>query len=319
MVGLIYTSVMKRLIKSIILIILLAIAYTNCQAQLINQQFSSTSPAEFSSTGSSWSFNYNYGAGNAYSGAYCARLSSASTGNGKYIYISINVITGNIYSLSFYSKRFCNTTINANETADQTTLLYSTTYNNTGCNNTWYSNSASYTATYTGVMYWQILCNTVYGGPTSIYLDDVVINESTPLPISLLYFTSHSVDGTNVISWATSNEYRNAYFTLYKSNNGEQWEPFYNTPGYMNSSTTKIYRAYDIAGDGVIYYRLKQTDIDGVYEIYDPISIQNPQRTYRSVLRVTDILGRETQPKTGTLQIVEYTDGTKIVTIGNNF
>jgi hypothetical protein len=50
--------------------------------------------------------------------------------------------------------------------------------------------------------------------------------------------------------------------------------------------------------------------------MYDPISVFN-NRTYKTILRVTDILGREVESSSGQACIVEYTDGSKVLIIGN--
>ncbi len=52
-----------------------------------------------------------------------------------------------------------------------------------------------------------IFANTVYGGPTSIYIDDVTITESepTPLPIELLYFRGKNDGETNILYWSSLN------------------------------------------------------------------------------------------------------------------
>ena len=52
--------------------------------------------------------------------------------------------------------------------------------------------------------------------------------------------------------------------------------------------------------------------------MYPPISVYN-NRTSKTVLRVTDLLGREITDTTGQARIVEYTDGSKSIMIGNGF
>lgn len=286
-------------------------------SQILSEQFSSAVPsaAIWSSTSSSWELNHNYGAGNAYSGSYCARLASASSGNGKYVYIKINVTSGNIYNLSFYSKRFCNITVNTNETADQTSLLSTTTFNTPGCNNTWYNSSVNYTATYTGVMYWQILCNTVYGGPTSIYLDDVVITETSSLPVDLLYFRVKNTTRGNLVEWKTGSETNNYYFTLFKSSDLITWETL---DLILGNGTTPfpVYYPYldENISYGINYYQLRQTDYNGVFKNYDIISINNQAKSPQYV-RTTNILGQDVASDYTGMVIEIYNNGDRIKTI----
>ena len=298
-----------------ILLLLITFMWLTGYSQIINEQFSSVAPSAtiWTSTSSSWVLNHNYGAGNAYSGSYCARLSSASSGNGKYLYIKISVTSGNDYTLSFWSKRFCNTTVNTNETADQTSLLYSTTYNNTGCNNTWYNSSITYTATYTGDMYWQILCNTVYGGPTSIYLDDITISEATPLPIELMYFKSSYMGNYNKLYWSTASEHNNDYFTIEKSYNGYDFKEVAKIDGVGYSQIMRYYEYHDgdIISD-IVYYRLKQTDYDGRYDYSDIISLDNRKNINIVLIRRVNLMGLDVDYDYNGIILNIYSDGSVI-------
>ena len=90
-------------------------------------------------------------------------------------------------------------------------------------------------------------------------------------------------------------------------------------PGAGTTSVTSYYEVIDEDSRvGVTYYKLKQTDYDGRFKIYPPISVYN-NRTYKTVLRCTDLLGRETNCNSGQVRVVEYTDGTKSIMIGNRF
>jgi hypothetical protein len=294
-------------------------------SQVISETFSSTAPSTsiWSSTSSSWNFAYNASStGNSRTGNYSSRLSSASTGNGKYIYIKLTVVANYQYSISFWTKRVCNVSILTNETANQTSVLSTTTINNASCASnfsTWYSWSATYTPTFSGTMYFQLLMNTVYGGPTSVYLDDVTINETNPLPIELAYFKSSPKPTSNIIQWLTYSEYNNYEFILYRSENGIEWTEMFTLPG---NGTTSISSNYSFEDEeltsNMLYYMLKQRDFNGEFNYYGPISAYNPI-SGKSVKRVTDILGREINMFGGDIKIVEYEDGDKFIMTGNNF
>jgi hypothetical protein len=88
--------------------------------------------------------------------------------------------------------------------------------------------------------------------------------------------------------------------------------------GAGTSSIKHEYRYSDAAPGGIVYYVLKQTDTDGKFKIHHPASVYNP-RTYKTVLRCTDLLGRVLENSTGQARIVEYTDGTKVIIVGNRF
>lgn len=306
---------MKKLLLAKIFVLTNIFAFT--QTYLVNEQFTTTTPVGWSTTTpSGWAVN-NYGVSNARSGTYALRLSSASANNGKYVYIPINVQTGYSYSITFWTKRICSTTINTNETLNQTTLLSTFTQTNSSCNsnwNTWYQWSTTYVSTYTGTMYFQILANTVYGGPTSIYIEDVTIVESPPvdLPIELLYFKGMKDNLSNKLFWSTASENNNDFFTIEKSINGIDWEIIDRQSGAGNSSIQLNYYSLDQSVESLInYYKLKQTDYDGKFKYSDIISIDNRMNSKsKEIDKITNILGQEIdlQYYKG-LVIIYYTDG----------
>jgi hypothetical protein len=294
--------------------------YSMGQTYLVNEQFSSSTPVGWSTTTpSGWSIN-NYGVGNARSGAYALRLSSASSGNGKYVYIPINVQTGYSYTITFWTKRICSTTINTNETLNQTTLLSTFTQTNSNCNSnwsTWYQWSNTYVSTYTGTMYFQIVANTVYGGPTSIYIDDVNIIETEPtsLPIELLYFRGKNDGETNILYWSTATEINNDYFTIEKSYDGYVFNiiDYIEGAGY---STHQLYYEYHDSNlqPFITYYKLKQTDYDGKYEYSEIISVDSRGKEKPTLIKIVNTLGQEVTADYNGLVIYIYSDGSVMKT-----
>ena len=322
----------KQIVIRIVTITLLCISIAHCvvaNTYLVDQHFSATAPSGWSSTSSVWNFARNETATGNYRNVYdatkySARFSSAANGNSIYVYIPINFKKDSIYLITFYTKRVCSVEVNTNELPNQTTLLSNQTATNSSCNSnwsTWYEWSFTYTSTYTGAGYFQIWTKTIYGGPTSAYMDDVSIHESGPsiLPIDLIYLTGHGDYDGNIVEWATGSEHNNDYFTIYRSLDGYNWYTVSNVKGAGSSSITSYYNITDEASySGISYYTLKQTDFDGRFKMYPPISVYN-NRTSKTVLRCTDLLGREITDTTGQARIVEYTDGSKSIMIGNGF
>jgi len=300
--------------KTILIYLLLLPTWLLSQTTIVNEQFSSTPPSGWlSTTPSGWATN-NYGTGNARSGAYALRLSSASNNNGKYLYIPINVQTGYSYLITLWTKRICSLTINTNETSNQTTLLQSDSYSNSNCNSnfsTWYQWTDTYVSTYTGSMYFQILANTVYGGPTSIYIDDVTIVESPPvgLPIELLYFEATENERYNHLIWSTASETNNNYFNVEKTQDGVIFYSIATINGAGNSNHQIFYEYDDYELNGkIVYYRLKQTDYDGKFKYHQIISVDNRFKM-RIVVKVINLYGSEVDIKTKGLLILIYDDG----------
>lgn len=97
---------------------------------------------------------------------------------------------------------------------------------------------------------------------------------ANPLPIELTYFDA-STEGTVVnLSWETSQEVNNDYFTLERSYNGYDFDAIATVAGAGNSSVAISYtHADESPGAGRIYYRLKQTDYDGGYTYSGIVSV----------------------------------------------
>ena len=203
---------MKKFLLATIFFLTSIVAFS--QTYLVDRHFSNVAPTGWSSTSNVWSFTYNGSSTTNYrnvfdSTTYSARFSSAATGNSIYLYIPINFVSGNTYTITFYTKRVCSVAINTNELPNQTTLLSTETQTNSSCNsnwNTWYQWSTTILSSYTGAGYFQIWTKTIYGGPTSAYLDDVSIYESEPvnLPIELLYFKGSVYNSDNILHWSTA-------------------------------------------------------------------------------------------------------------------
>ena len=315
--------------KTLIILIALLSNFAFGQTYLVDQHFSASVPSGWSSTSNVWSFTYNGSSTTNYRSVfdatkYSARFSSAATGNSIYLYIPINFISGNIYTITFYTKRVCSVTINTNELPNQTTLLSTETQTNSGCNsnwNTWYQWSTTILSSYTGSGYFQIWTKTVYGGPTSVYLDDLSIYESEPvnLPIELLYFRGINEGDVNKLIWSTASENNNEYFTIEKTVDGKDFQIVSNIDGAGNSSNVINYQYVDRTFEHIInYYRLKQTDFDGKYDYSDIISIDNRESDRSiSLLNIVDLMGREVDEKYKGMVILIYSDRSTKLTIQN--
>jgi len=310
---------MKKLLLT--LSILLSIVGFS-QTYLVDQHFSNVAPTGWTSTSNVWSFTYNGSSTSNYRNVfdattYSARFSSAANGNSIYIYIPTNFVSGNTYTINFYTKRVCSVTVNTNELPNQTTLLSTETQSNSNCSsnfNTWYQWTFTIVSTYTGAGYFQIWTKTIYGGPTSVYLDDVSIYESPPvsLPIELLYFKGVKDNLSNKLFWSTASENNNDFFTVEKSTNGIDWEIINRQSGAGNSSNQLDYYSLDQNVESLVnYYKLKQTDYDGKFKYSDIISVDNRMNSKsKEIDTITNIFGQEVDIEYYRgLIIIHYTDG----------
>ncbi len=95
----------------------------------------------------------------------------------------------------------------------------------------------------------------------------IAINEASPLPIELTYFYAQPTTDFDVnIEWATATELNNAFFTIERSADTKNWEGIRDMDGAHHSTNTIYYKYTDTKPlNGTSYYRLKQTDFDGMY------------------------------------------------------
>ena len=98
-----------------------------------------------------------------------------------------------------------------------------------------------------------------------IYIDDLKLYPINPLPVELSSFSASCNESVINLQWVTESEDRNAYFTIERSCNGVDFEKIgsLNGNGTTHQATNYIFNDYQSTCDGVIYYRLSQTDIDG--------------------------------------------------------
>ncbi|MEQ8303423.1 MAG: T9SS type A sorting domain-containing protein [Cyclobacteriaceae bacterium] len=88
---------------------------------------------------------------------------------------------------------------------------------------------------------------------------------SVPLPVELVSFSAQSTDNLVRIDWATASELNNDFFTVQRSSNAEEWEDVSKVKGAGTITKKQTYQALDTQPHlGVSYYRLKQTDFDGL-------------------------------------------------------
>ncbi len=92
----------------------------------------------------------------------------------------------------------------------------------------------------------------------------VLVDNSNPLPIELLYFAvSCTEEGTNV-EWASASETNNDFYTVQRSEEGDNWQTIAQISGAGNSNQSLYYSYLDYSGKGKNYiYRLLQTDYNG--------------------------------------------------------
>ena len=88
-----------------------------------------------------------------------------------------------------------------------------------------------------------------------------------PLPVNLLSFTVTSKDADALLQWSTAQETNSRNFIIQSSDDAQNWNQIGTVAAAGNSSMQKNYSFIDAgvmnSGKSRVYYRLKQTDLDG--------------------------------------------------------
>jgi len=106
------------------------------------------------------------------------------------------------------------------------------------------------------------------------YFDDISLTHSTTLPVHLLFFTSIVSGSAIEVKWQTASEVSNAFFTVEKSEDGLQWKVIAVQEGSMTAQQLTNYQLVDEEPvHGIQYYKLTQTDVDGLTTVF-PVIVQ---------------------------------------------
>lgn len=115
--------------------------------------------------------------------------------------------------------------------------------------------------------------------------DDITVScLDCVLPVQVVDLQATETSEDISITWSTLNERSNDYFTLERSSDGQTFELLSTVDGAGNSSERIDYHVSDLTpkNEGVVYYRLKQYDIDGKSSFSKAVSIQiKPQYSVR--------------------------------------
>ena len=108
-----------------------------------------------------------------------------------------------------------------------------------------------------------------------------IYTPTDPTPIRLIDFTAARIDQNVLITWKTASEINNDYFTLEHSSNGTDFSTIAFISGAGNSNSLRSYSYTDNApGEGMNFYRLKQTDFDRNYKYSQVISVRLSEKEF---------------------------------------
>ncbi|MBS1567237.1 MAG: T9SS type A sorting domain-containing protein, partial [Bacteroidetes bacterium] len=100
------------------------------------------------------------------------------------------------------------------------------------------------------------------GCPSAVQSATVTVSAS--LPVTLVQFGAVYRNGAAELDWSTSSEQQTDHFEIEKSFDGSRFIVIGSVAAAGNSQTLRSYHYTDAApGNAVVYYRLKEKDIDG--------------------------------------------------------
>lgn len=115
---------------------------------------------------------------------------------------------------------------------------------------------------------------TIGGNTTSEFSGNILIAQSTPLPVELKAFEATAANASALLTWSTASEKSNDHFDVERSFNGVSFEQIGQVQGRGTTSQTTSYSFTDAnvgrQHSGVVYYRLQQVDTDGTAS-YSPV------------------------------------------------
>ncbi|MGV3636289.1 MAG: LamG-like jellyroll fold domain-containing protein [Flavobacteriales bacterium] len=103
---------------------------------------------------------------------------------------------------------------------------------------------------------------------------------ATPLPVEFIAFTAtREPNGTVLTNWSTASEQDNDRFTVQRSLDAQGWVDVTVVDAAGNSNTVLHYASSDpSAPDGICYYRVQQTDLDGTVAYTNVAAVEGMDR-----------------------------------------
>jgi hypothetical protein len=129
------------------------------------------------------------------------------------------------------------------------------------------------------------------------------------LPIELGSFTAFHNTQEVELYWTTISEENNDYFTVQRTLDGRNFEDI---GLVMGAGTTQEMQDYAFIDhnpyDGTSYYRIRQTDYDGVYSYSEVLAVRNGKEGL-TIVKTVNLMGQEIGPEYSGVVIDIFSDG----------
>jgi hypothetical protein len=97
------------------------------------------------------------------------------------------------------------------------------------------------------------------------YIDDVVIQPASSLPVEWLSFTVKSSEGKNTLNWSTASETESDHFEIERGREKNDFQKIGSMIAAGNSTSIHSYSFTDETAEEISYYRIKEVDRNGNY------------------------------------------------------
>ncbi len=111
------------------------------------------------------------------------------------------------------------------------------------------------------------------------------------------------------MKWEVASQVNNDYFTIYHSIDGYIWSEISIVGGAGNTNSNISYLTYhEEMSKGWNYYKLRQTDYDGMYEEFSPISL-NVRGEKQKIISIVNLLGQPVNNEYKGIVIIQWDNG----------
>ncbi len=139
------------------------------------------------------------------------------------------------------------------------------------------------------------------------------ITSGGALPITLISFSGEILNELSSpqasLTWEVASQINNDYFTIFHSVDGYVWSEVGEVSGEGNANYNISYQTtHNGIKVGWNYYKLRQTDYDGLYEEFNPISL-NLKGERKEIIKITNLLGQPANEEYRGILIIQWDNG----------
>jgi hypothetical protein len=141
------------------------------------------------------------------------------------------------------------------------------TYTWTGSGASGTNRSVSVTPASIGTYNYTVADNTANSG----LLDNITVNVSTTLPVTITNFKAQKAGAGVAVNWAVSDINNHSYFSIERSTDGIRFTEINRNNEDINGQTNRsfVFNDVDLPTARILYYRIRQCDINGTCKYTD--------------------------------------------------